>query len=102
MTTDLINDEGFDCFFSREEMLEQQCRLLIEETGQSWLEIKRARQSIAKLVQMNAQLYSDLTLLKKEHHRLRWELSEHLRLGGKEAGKQSNAYLGAYGRTSPE
>ena len=100
MTNDLIDDEGFECFYSREEMLEQQCQLLIEETNQAWLEVRRARQNIAKLVQINTQLYTELTGLKKEHHRVRWELSEHLRQAGLEAGRRSNSFLGAHGRVS--
>lgn len=100
MKDDLIDDDGFDCFFTREEMLEQQCRLLIDESEQAWLEVRRARQNIAKLVQINSQLHSELTGLKKEHHRVRWELSEHLREAGLEAGRRSNSFLGAHGRGS--
>ncbi|MEE4127056.1 hypothetical protein [Pseudomonas viridiflava] len=101
MKDDLIDDDGFDCFFTREEMLEHQCRLLIDEVDQTWLEVRRARQNIAKLVQINAQLHSELTGLKKEHHRMRWELSEHLRRAGLEAGNRCNAFKGAYGRVTP-
>lgn len=100
VTNDLIDDEGFECFYSREETLEQQSQLLIEETDQAWLEVRRACQNIAKLVQINTQLYSELTGLKKEHHRVRWELSEHMRKTGLKAGRQCNAFLGTHGRTS--
>lgn len=92
--------KAFECFYSREEMLEQQCQLLIEERNQAWLEVRRARQNIAKLVQINTHLYTELTGLKKEHHRVRWELSEHLRQAGLEANRQFNASLGAHGRIS--
>lgn len=100
VTNDLIDDEGFECFYSREETLKQQCQLLIEETNQAWLEVRRACQNIAKLVQINTQLYSELTGLKKEHHRVRWELAEHMRKTGLKAGRQCNAFLGTHGRTS--
>lgn len=33
VTEDLIDDKGFKCFYCGEEMLEQQCQLLIEETN---------------------------------------------------------------------
>lgn len=98
MTDDLINDDGFECFYTREEMLEQQCRLLIDDADYAWLEVRRARQHVAKLVQMNTKLSDEISVLKREHHKIRWELSEYLREAGLEAGRQCNAFLGAHGR----
>lgn len=100
MKDDLIDDEGFDCFYTREEMLEQQCRLLIEEIDDAWQEVRRARQNVAKLVQINTQLYVELARLTKESDRVRWEMSEHLRHAGLKAASQNNALLGAHGRVT--
>jgi len=51
--------------FTREEMLEQQSRLLIEECHLLQLEVSRYRQNIAKLIDMNATVTAERDKLEK-------------------------------------
>lgn len=52
MTDDLINEEGFDCFFTEDDMLRQHCRLLETELAELHSELKEGRSKIATLVLM--------------------------------------------------
>lgn len=52
MDNDLIDNEGFEIFFSREEMLEQHCHLLEAELSELHSELKESRGKIAALVLM--------------------------------------------------
>lgn len=52
MNNDLINDEGFDCFFTENDMLRQHCRLLETELAELHSELKESRGKIAALVLM--------------------------------------------------
>lgn len=52
MTDDLINEEGFDCFFTETDMLRQHCRLLETELAELHGELRESRGKIATLVLM--------------------------------------------------
>ena len=52
MDNDLIDDEGFDCFFSEDEMLRQHCHLLETELAELHSELRESRGKIATLVLM--------------------------------------------------
>ncbi len=52
MTNDFIDDEGFDCFFTENDMLRQHCRLLETELAELHGELKEGRSKIATLVLM--------------------------------------------------
>jgi hypothetical protein len=52
MNNDLINDEGFDCFFTENDMLRQHCCLLETELAELHSELRESRGKIATLVLM--------------------------------------------------
>jgi predicted nucleic acid-binding Zn-ribbon protein len=52
MDNDLIDDEGFDCFFTETDMLKQHCRLLETELAELHSELRESRGKIAALVLM--------------------------------------------------
>lgn len=52
MNNDLIDDEGFDCFFTENDMLRQHCRLLETELSELHSELRESRGKIATLVLM--------------------------------------------------
>lgn len=52
MDNELIDDEGFDCFFTETDMLRQHCRLLETELAELHSELKEGRSKIATLVLM--------------------------------------------------
>jgi predicted nucleic acid-binding Zn-ribbon protein len=52
MDNDLIDDEGFDCFFTEADMLRQHCRLLETELAELHSELRESRGKIATLVLM--------------------------------------------------
>ena len=64
MANDPIDNQGFECFYTCQEILGQQCQLLIDETNHAWLEVRGARQNIAEEVMVNTQLHIELTGLK--------------------------------------
>lgn len=65
MNDELI-DEGFEVFFSREEMLEQHCRLLEAELAELHGELSESRGKIATLVLMWSGLTRELAHAKVE------------------------------------
>lgn len=52
MDTDLIDHDGFDCFFTEAEMLRQHCHLLETELAELHGELRESRGKIATLVLM--------------------------------------------------
>jgi predicted nucleic acid-binding Zn-ribbon protein len=52
MNNDLIDDEGFECFFTEADMLRQHCRLLETELAELHGELRESRGKIATLVLM--------------------------------------------------
>lgn len=52
MDNDLIDDEGFDCFFTENDMLRQHCHLLETELAELNGELRESRGKIAALVLM--------------------------------------------------
>jgi predicted nucleic acid-binding Zn-ribbon protein len=52
MTDDFIDDEGFDCFFTENDMLRQHCRLLETELAELHGELRESRGKVATLVLM--------------------------------------------------
>ena len=52
MSDDLIDEEGFDCFFTEAEMLRQHCQLLEAELAELHSELRASRAKIATLVLM--------------------------------------------------
>jgi chromosome segregation ATPase len=52
MNDDLINDEGFECFFTETDMLRQHCHLLETELAELHGELRESRGKIATLVLM--------------------------------------------------
>lgn len=52
MDNDLIDDEGFDCFFTETDMLRQHCHLLETELAELHGELRESRGKIAALVLM--------------------------------------------------
>lgn len=52
MDNDLIDDEGFDCFFTETDMLRQHCHLLKTELAELHGELRESRGKIATLVLM--------------------------------------------------
>jgi len=52
MDNDLIDDEGFDCFFTETDILKQHCHLLETELAELHGELRESRGKIAALVLM--------------------------------------------------
>jgi hypothetical protein len=52
MDNDLIDDEGFDCYFTETDMLRQHCHLLETELAELHGELRESRGKIAALVLM--------------------------------------------------
>lgn len=71
----LIDDEGFEPFFSREEMMTQHYQLIEAEAMELASELREARRKIATLVLMWTSSTKELTDVKKELHRVTWALS---------------------------
>ncbi|SER06034.1 hypothetical protein SAMN03159444_03120 [Pseudomonas sp. NFACC02] len=74
------------------EAYKQQCKLLIDELDDAWLEVRQSRKNVAKLVQMNSSLSNELTTLKREHEKVRWELSDIRLKDGLEAAANINPF----------
>lgn len=62
--------------FSREEMLEQQSRLLIEEVRLLQEDLTRYRTNVAKLVDMNAEVTRERDKLRTELTAAKWQISK--------------------------
>lgn len=79
----------------------KQTRMLVDELDDCWSEVRKSKQTITKLVAMNDKLVKQLALLKAEHEKIRWALSNKLLAEGLEAGRQlrpgGNIHTG-YGR----
>jgi hypothetical protein len=60
MSDDLIDEEGFDCFFTEAEMLRQHCHLLETELAELHGELRESRGKIATLVLMWSGVSRDL------------------------------------------
>lgn len=93
----LIDESGFDCFFTEQDMLAQQCRLLIDEVHDAWLELRRSRQHVCKLVRLNADLSDELAECKRQNHKLLWELSDRRLAEGLAEGRRLNAFSSCHG-----
>lgn len=76
--------------------------MLVDELDDCWLEVKKSKQTITKLVAMNDKLVKQLAVLKLEHEKVRWQLSDMNLKAGLEAGKRltpgTNTHQG-YGKT---
>lgn len=66
MNNDLINDEGFDCFFTEADMLHHHCRLLETELAELHGELRESRSEIATLVLMWSGVSRELALAERE------------------------------------
>ena len=66
----------------------QQTRMLVDELDDCWSEVRRSKQTITKLVQMNDKLAKQLAVLKIEHEKVRWQLSDMNLKAGLEAGRR--------------
>lgn len=81
------------CDFTREEMLEQQSRLLIEECHMLQKELSRYRKSMAKLIGMHADVALERDKLRARLRKIEVQLSDCQRdksaLGNRVAGLES-------------
>jgi regulator of replication initiation timing len=79
--------------FTREEMLEQQSRLLVEECHMLQKELSRYRKNIAKLIGMHSDVALERDQLRARLRRIEVQLSDCLRdksaLGNRVAGLES-------------
>lgn len=79
--------------FTREEMLEQQSRLLVEECHMLQKELSRYRKNIAKLIGMHADVAVERDTLRAQLRKIEVQLSDCQReksaLGNRVAGLQS-------------
>lgn len=71
----LIDDEGFEPFFSREEMMTQHYQLVEAEAMELASELQEARRKIATLVIMWSASTKELAEVKKDLHETKWKLS---------------------------
>lgn len=62
--------------------------MLVDELDDAWLEVRKSKQTITKLVAMNDKLVKQLAVLKIEHEKVRWELSAMNLKSGLEAGRR--------------
>ncbi|WP_346832647.1 hypothetical protein ABDX87_09590 [Pseudomonas abietaniphila] len=93
------DDSAFDLGVpSLLEAYKQQCKLLIDELDDAWLEVRQSRKNVAKLVRMNASMSDELAALKREHEKVRWQLSDIYLKEGLEAA----AKIGHFARRKPE
>lgn len=65
----------------------QQTRMLVDELDDCWSEVRKSKQTITKLVAMNDKLAKQLAVLKVEHEKVRWQLSDMNLKAGLEAGR---------------
>lgn len=65
-----------------------QCKMLVDELDDAWLEVRNAKVNIRKLVKMNDALTKQLAVLKVEHEKVRWQLSDMNLKAGLEAGRR--------------
>ncbi|MNO45704.1 hypothetical protein D3C76_359760 [compost metagenome] len=73
----LIDDSGFELGMpTREEMLKHQCDLLCAELETTRRDLRKAHQNIASLIVMHRDSSTELAMLKVEHERLKWTLSD--------------------------
>lgn len=87
MTTN--DDSNFDLGVPTEsEMFRHQCDMLIDELNDCWCLLRNSRQHVVKLVALNDRLARELELLKKQHEKTRWELSDMNLKSGLEAGRR--------------
>jgi hypothetical protein len=66
----------------------QQTRMLVDELDDAWSEVRKSKQTITKLVAMNDKLAKQLAVLKVEHDKIRWQLSDMNLKAGLEAGRR--------------
>lgn len=66
----------------------QQQAMLVDELDDAWQEIRKSKQTITKLVAMNDKLIKQLAVLKVEHEKVRWQLSDMNLKAGLEAGRR--------------
>lgn len=66
----------------------QQTRMLVDELDDAWSELRKSKHTITKLVAMNDKLAKQLAVLKVEHDKIRWALSDKLLAEGMEAGRK--------------
>lgn len=66
MDNDLIDDEGFDCFFTEADTLKQQCHLLEAELSELHGELRESRAKIATLVLMWSGVSRELAKVETE------------------------------------
>jgi hypothetical protein len=66
----------------------QQQAMLVDELDDAWREIRESKQTITKLVAMNDKLANQLAVLKFEHEKVRWQLSDMNLKAGLEAGRR--------------
>lgn len=77
MEDDLIDDFGFELGMpTHVEMLQHYCSLLDAELDTTRQDLRRAHKAIAGLIVMYRDSSTELAVLKVEHERLRWTLSD--------------------------
>jgi len=87
MKDDLIDDTGFELGMpTHVEMLQHYNRLVEAELETTRQDLRRAHESIAKLIVMHRDSSKELAALKVEHERLKWTLSDMYR---RESEKQT-------------
>jgi hypothetical protein len=87
MTTN--DDSDFDLGVPSEaEMFRHQCDMLIDELNDCWDLLRNSRQHVVKLVALNDRLAKELTTLKAQHEKTRWELSAMNLKSGLVAGRR--------------
>lgn len=90
----LIDDSGFELGMpTREEMLKHQCDLLCAELETTRRDLRKAHQNIASLIVMHRDSSTELAMLKVEHERLKWTLSDmYRRESERETARMGYAY----------
>lgn len=71
----LIDDESFEPFFSREEMMTQHYQLVEAEAMELATELQEARRKIATLVIMWSTTTMELAEVKRDLQETKWKLS---------------------------
>ncbi|MEO4013004.1 hypothetical protein [Pseudomonas rossensis] len=83
MKDDLIDNGGFELGMpTRTEMLMHHCDLLCVELETTRRDLRKAHKNIAGLIVMYRDSSTELAVLKVEHERLRWTLSDVYRREG--------------------
>ena len=74
MENDLIDDSGFEPFFTEADTLRQHCHLLETELAELHSELKDTRGKIATLVLMWSGVTRDLAIAESELKKTKWAL----------------------------